>query len=171
MHAARVHPAAIPPEQLLAECDVRRLRRSGPGGQRRNKVETGVALKHRPTGVKAEAAERRSQAENRSAALFRLRVNLALEIRFPRGPDETPSPLWQARCRGGRIDVAASHEDFPVLLAEALDAISACDADVKAAAAELGCTASQLVKLVKREPRAIAVVNRWRRDRGLHPLQ
>ena len=59
------HPAATRAEQLLAECEVRRLRRSGPGGQHRNKVETAVALRHLPTGVQAEANERRSQAQNR----------------------------------------------------------------------------------------------------------
>jgi protein subunit release factor B len=76
------HPAATRPEQLLAECEARRLRRSGPGGQHRNKVETAVSLRHLPTGVCAEANERRSQAQNRSTALFRLRVNLALVNRW-----------------------------------------------------------------------------------------
>jgi hypothetical protein len=171
MHSAQIHPAALPAEQLLAECDLRQLRRSGPGGQHRNKVQTAVLLLHRPTGVNAEANERRSQAENRSVALLRLRLNLALEIRCSRSPDATPSPLWQSRCRGSRIDLSASHEDFPALLAEALDVVSACDADVKAAAAILHCTGSQLVKLLKKEPRAMLLLNRWRRERELHPLQ
>ena len=58
---------------MIAECNVRRLRRSGPGGQHRNKVETAVSLHHLPTGVSAEASERRSQAQNHAMALFRLR--------------------------------------------------------------------------------------------------
>ena len=128
-------------------------------------------LRHRPTGVKAEANERRSQAENRAVALLRLRVNLALQIRCPRVQDPTPSPLWQSRCRGGQINLSASHQDFPTLMAEVLDAIADRDADVKAAAEALQCTASQLVKLLKKEPRAMALLNRWRTDRGLHRLQ
>jgi hypothetical protein len=171
MQPAHVHPAALPAEQLLAECELRQLRRSGPGGQRRNKVETAVVLRHRPTGVKAEANERRSRAENRSVALYRLRLNLALEIRCSRAPGAAPGVLWQARCRGGHIDVSAAHDDFPALLAEALDLIAAWDADVKAAATALCCTASQLVKLLKKESRAMALLNGWRRERGLHPLQ
>jgi hypothetical protein len=164
------HPAVRSTTQLWAECDVRRLRRSGPGGQHRNKVETAVSLHHVPTGVRAEAGERRSQARNQSVALFRLRVNLALEVRRPCGPDYQPSPLWRLRCIGG-LKVRASHDDFPSLLAEALDVLAALDADPKRAAALLACTPSQLVRLLKLDPRALALVNRWRGERRLHALR
>ena len=55
-----MHPARLPIDELLADCEERRLRRGGPGGQHRNKVETAVELTHRPTSVAAEANERRS---------------------------------------------------------------------------------------------------------------
>ncbi|MBN2474278.1 MAG: peptide chain release factor-like protein, partial [Pirellulales bacterium] len=171
MNEPAAHPATLLPEQLLTECSTRRLRRSGPGGQHRNKVETAVALRHRPTGVQAEANERRSQAANREVALFRLRVNLALEIRLERAADAAPSPLWQSRCSGGRVRVSSSHDDFPAMLAEALDVIVAQQADVKRAAAALGCTASQLTRLLKQEARAMVQVNQWRRQHGLHALR
>ncbi|MEI8371614.1 MAG: peptide chain release factor-like protein [Planctomycetota bacterium] len=164
------HPAAASAEQLIAECEVRRLRRSGPGGQHRNKVETAISLRHLPTGVRAEASERRSQAQNHSVALFRLRMNLALEVRRPGGQDYMPSPLWQSRCGGG-LKISASHDDFPTLLAEALDLLAALDADPKLAAGVLGCTPSQLVRLLKLDPRALALVNRWRVAHALHALQ
>ncbi len=172
------HPAALPSEKLLDECDVKFVRRSGPGGQHRNKVSTGVVLVHRPTGVKAEAAERRSQAENRAVALFRLRVNLALEIRRPvkeTAPssllEKGASPLWRSRCREGRIEINADHDDFPVLLAEALDLLAANDFDPRQVAETLGCSASQLIKLLKKEPHAMAEVNKERRQRELHLLR
>lgn len=171
MRTSPEHPASLGPQQLLAECRMRRLRRSGPGGQHRNKVETAVVLCHLPTGVQAEASERRSQAENRAAALFRLRVNLALEVRADRSGQPVPGALWRSRCGGGRIGVNPSHQDFPALLAEALDVIAAAEADVKAAAARLGCSTSQLVRLLKKEPRAMALVNQWRRRGDLRVLQ
>jgi hypothetical protein len=164
------HSAAATPEQLLGECEVRRLRRSGPGGQHRNKVETAVSLRHLSTGVCAEANERRSQAQNLSVALFRLRVNLALEVRCPCGPDYVPSAIWQSRRRGG-LRVSATHDDFPTILAEALDVLAARDADPKRSAAVLKCTPSQLIKLLKLDPRAFALVNQWRIERKQHCLR
>ena len=111
-----------------------------------------------------------SQAQNQSLALFRLRVNLALEIRWPCGPDYVPSTLWKSRCKGG-LKVSDLHEDFPALLAEALGVLAALDADPKVAAATLGCTPSQLIRLLKVDPRALALVNGWRRERQIHSLQ
>ena len=81
IHANVCHPSALEPQSLLRDCSERRTRRSGPGGQHRNKVETAVVLRHEPTGIDAEGNERRSQAENRQVALFRLRVRLAVEFR------------------------------------------------------------------------------------------
>ena len=71
---------------------------------------------------------------------------------------------------GGMV-VSPDHDDFPALLAEALDVITAEDADVVAAAKCLGCSGSQLVKLLKMEPQALQQVNGWRASRGLAPLK
>jgi hypothetical protein len=96
-------------------------------------------------------------------------VNLALEVRRPCSPDYTPSPLWQSR--GGGLKASASHADFPTLLAEVLDLLAARDADPKRVAAALGCTPSQLIRFLKLDPRALALVNRWRCDRQMHSLR
>ena len=164
------HPASASAEQLWAECEVRRLRRSGPGGQHRNKVETAISLKHIATGITAEASERRSQAQNRAMAIFRLRVNLALNIRRATTSPHTPSELWQARSRSV-LKVSATNDDFPALLAEALDVLAGCDFDPKRAAEHLACTTSQLVRLLKVEPRALQLVNQQREERQLHVLK
>jgi len=63
-------------ERLLAQCDVTTFRASGPGGQHRNRRESGVRLKHRPTGIVVTATERRSQHQNRAVALDRLERKL-----------------------------------------------------------------------------------------------
>ncbi len=166
----REHPATADDDRLLAESEMKFLRRSGPGGQNRNKVETAVVLHHRPSGLVAEANERRSQSENRRVALLRLRFTLAIEVRRPVDPLEPPSPLWRSRLKGGRMAVSPEHEDLPLLLAEALDVLEDRGHDMKAAGDVLGCSPSQLVKLFKVEPKAFARVNRERAARGLRPL-
>lgn len=70
----------IPPDDgaLLAECDVETLSAGTKGGQRANKVETGVRLTHRPTGLRVQRRTERSQIRNRSLALQELRRRLEL---------------------------------------------------------------------------------------------
>ena len=165
------HPAAEPIDTLRAACEVRRGRGSGPGGQHRNKVETAVTLTHRPTGVRGQASERRRQGENLAAAMFRLRVNLALEVRCPAAADASPSGCWRSRTRGGRLAINPGHDDFPTLLAEALDRLAAVAWDPAAAARSLEVTASQLLKLLRHEPAALELLNRRRAEAGLGPLR
>ncbi|GAB5402171.1 MAG: peptide chain release factor-like protein [Aureliella sp.] len=163
-----MHPAALTTEDLLKDCSAQTGRRGGPGGQHRNKVETAVILLHGPTGIQAEANERRSQAANHRVALIRLRLKLACEIRT----DATAcSTLWQSRSRNGRISVSDTHEDFPAILAEALDQVAAADFDLSVAAGKLAVSSSQLVKLLRNHPPALKLVNAQREQLGLRKLR
>ncbi|HVV98804.1 MAG TPA: peptide chain release factor-like protein [Planctomycetaceae bacterium] len=164
------HPAQLDEAALLAQCEVQRTRRSGPGGQHRNKVESAIVLTHLPTGVISEASERRSQHENRQVAIRRLRVLLAVCVRQTPSVATTPSELWQSRCARGRIVCSVEHDDFPALLAEALDALAYAGWEPREASERLGCTSSQLVRFVKLEPAAFTELNRQRSELGLHPL-
>lgn len=165
------HPAAVDAATLLGQCDIRRGRRSGPGGQHRNKVETAIFITHHPTGVRAEATERRSQEENRRVAIARLRVNLAIEVRGDWSKHDPPSQLWISRCAGGRIAISPQHDDFPVILAEALDCLAGWEFHVAEAAEQLGCSTSQLTRLLKKEPRALQRLNDQRCGKGLTRLR
>lgn len=160
-----MHPAALDDDSLLEECDETRTRRGGPGGQHRNKVETAVVLLHRPTGIAAEASERRSQAENRAVAVERLRLRLALEHREPVG--EKPTALWRSRVRDGRLAIAIRHRDYPTLIAEAFDQLQAAGFRTASAAASLGVSTSQLIGLFRRSGPAWTAVNNARATAGL----
>jgi len=166
-----VHPAALSDEDLLADCDWLTTRRSGPGGQHRNKVETAVVLTHRPTGIRAEANERRSQAQNRTMALFRLRLALAEQVRMPVAESETPGELWQSRAKGRKMSVSSEHVDFPALLAEALDYVVAREFDLAIAAQNLCVSTTQLARFLQQSPERWRWINEKRQARNLRPLR
>ena len=159
-----IHPATLATDKLLGDCDIRPSRGSGPGGQHRNKVQTAVEIIHQPTGVSGAASERRSQALNRRVAVFRLRVNLALQCRTSINPVLQPNERF-------RLPVNSNHDDFPAVLAIVMDAVAGFNGEVKSAAAWLQCSTSQLVKLLRAEPRALRQVNDDRGTRGLKPLK
>lgn len=164
-----MHPAALAPADLLEACRESRTRRSGPGGQHRNKTETAVVLVHTPTGTSAEASERRSQAENRSVALARLRLRLALDHREP--APAAPSEAWCRRVRARRLAIAVEHRDFPAVLAEALDHLQAAGFEIAPAAARLGVSNTQLVRLFQKCPAAWVALSAHRARLGLPPLK
>jgi ribosome-associated protein len=81
------------PHVLKRQVIVETYRSSGPGGQRKNKVETSVRLKHLPSGITVIATEHRSQAENRKLAFERLRERLIKLNRPRKRRIPTPIPL------------------------------------------------------------------------------
>ena len=164
-----LHPACLPLAELQKDCHFETTRRSGPGGQHRNKVETAVVVTHRPTGVRAEASERRSQGENRRVAYHRLRIQLAMRIRSKPSPDG--KARWEPWRRGSRISINPANEGFPCLLADLLDRLDLAEQDLTSVASQLDVTTSQLVKFLKLEPLAFAGLNEARRNAGQHPYK
>lgn len=163
-----MHPSQLSESELLKVCSLRNERRSGPGGQHRNKVETAVVVTHEPTGIQGDASESRDRIRNQKQAVFRLRLNLALGHR---DNWTTPSALWMSRLRDKKINVSSTHADFPALLAESLDALDALQQNIPETAASLGTTTSQLVKLFQKHPPALLQINRHRESLGLRKLK
>jgi hypothetical protein len=166
------HPATIPEDELLAQCDIRTGRVSGPGGTHRNTTDTAVHIVHRPTGLEGQATERRHQGQNRRMALRRLRLRLAIRARTPTSRDgHQPSDLWRKRRQGSQMPINPDHADYPALLAEALDVVVARRFDVAGAAGVLGLSMSQLSRLIRHERHAFARINAGREAVGLRPLR
>jgi ribosome-associated protein len=92
--------------RLLRDCDVEPFKSSGPGGQKKNKTESSVRVRHRPTGLVRIATESRSQARNKAVALER--VYRALEARarrrVPRIPTRPTAAARRRREEGKKLD-------------------------------------------------------------------
>ena len=59
-------------ERLARDCEIQPFKSSGPGGQKKNKTESSVRVRHLPTGIVRIATASRSQRRNREAALERI---------------------------------------------------------------------------------------------------
>lgn len=76
----------LPPhlERLARECEITAYKSSGPGGQKKNKTESSVRVKHLPTGITRIATEERSQTRNKAVALERVWKELERRARKPK---------------------------------------------------------------------------------------
>lgn len=173
-----MHPTLAPADQLLKHCNLRTQRRSGPGGQHRNKTSSGVFLTHTPSGVVAEATERRSQADNRGVALQRLRLKLAVEVRTRSifdGPISDPEQAFRQlrsgrAMRGEATRLADTNPDKAPLLALLLNDLHACGGQPRLLAEPWQMTSTAIVRLVKSHPPALKLLQAIRQHHGLRTL-
>lgn len=110
----RVHSSTItvavmreptPTELQLEDRDLEwtTCRGSGPGGQARNKIESAVQVKHKPTGVSVRCESERSQHQNRQTALSLLRTKLHAAAQEAQNAAEAATRRAQVGC-GARGD-------------------------------------------------------------------
>ncbi len=86
-------------DSLDALCEISFIRAGGPGGQHRNRRETGVRLVHPPSGIQIVATERRSQAQNLEVAFARLVERLRDLNAVQKARHKTRVPRSQQRQR------------------------------------------------------------------------
>ncbi len=90
-------------ERLARECVITPYKSSGPGGQKKNKTESSVRVRHLPSGITRIATESRSQARNRTRALERVLEELRRRARRPRPRVPTrPGPAAREQRLAGK---------------------------------------------------------------------
>lgn len=160
---------SLPPEDLMRACRQARFQGSGPGGQKRNRVYSGIRLTHAESGLTAESVDGRSSHRNLLDALARLRLNMALTASLSGcGPDEAAAAIPGAPFRPG---ANPSHADFPGFALRALHRLSWSRGQIAPAAEGLGCTASALTRFLKADKAVWSRARELRERHGLHPLK
>ena len=159
--------------ELIAQSEVDHYRASGPGGQKRNKTDSAVRLRHGPTGLMVVAVERRSQHENRAKALKRLRRAIALNVRATIDPAHyAPSGvLAQCRTEDGGIHVGMKDARYWPVVAEVLDVLASSAGRMSEAAVLLGLSTGRLSSFLTRDHKVKARVNAMRAALGIKPIR
>jgi len=154
---------ALPDEDLLAACRIERSASGGPGGQHANRNATAIRLTHPASGQSASCSESREQAVNRSRALKRLRLRLAL---WQRGAADE---RWlRERMRGTRLPVAAAASAYHLVVAALFDQLERDRGSLAACARHFGSSSSQMTRVLQadKEVRQAADALRARFDLG-----
>jgi hypothetical protein len=176
---------SLTPESLLKQCLQARFQGSGPGGQKRNRVYSGVRLTHGPSGLSAECVDSRASARNLGEALSRLRLAIALaaapgnaavtqdgNTQGKAGVTEgTGYPGDPAPGIPFRAGANPSHPDYARGALRALTLLGFHTGQLAPAAAALGCTPSALTRYLKEEKSVWARAREIRIGNGLHPLK
>lgn len=156
---------SLPPESLLKQCRQSRFQGSGPGGQKRNRVYSGVRLSHAGSGLTGECVDSRASARNVGEALARLRMRLALSAAA------APEPVDPAPGSAFRAGANPDHVDYPRFALRALLLLAGNGGQSAPAAAALACTSSALTRFLKGDKAVWAKAREIRAAHGLHPLK
>jgi hypothetical protein len=156
---------------LLRDCTIDAYRSGGPGGQHRNKTSNSVRLRHQPTGLIVIAEDSRSQHENKTRAIRRLRMAIALECREAIQQDWHPPDTFKGACtKAGRVEISHRNPSYPLVVATILDAVAARGGRLREAGELLGLSTGQLSRFLTSDGKVLDAANRIRRTVGLHPL-
>ena len=145
--------------QLLKDCRFTEFQSSGPGGQKRNRKYSSARLAHVPSCLDVTAAKSRSQNDNKSTALKKLRHAIAMEIRCECSPDLDT------------YDISMHNKHYPRLLALLFDNLYIADYSVSDAGKTLHLSTGRLIKLLARDKDAWQKVNAERKKRGMPVLR
>ncbi len=94
---------------------IEHLKGSGPGGQNKNKRQTGIRITHLPTGLIGFATEWRTQSDNLRVAKERLEERIAAHFYRPpkRRPTKKTKGSKERRLQGKKLHSAVKKARNP----------------------------------------------------------
>lgn len=149
----------LPDEEFVREhCTLEFFKASGAGGQHRNKTSSAVRLTHKVYGFSAEDCSERSQHRNRSNAILKLKMLIALKIRSAEDP-AVP-----------RMECSMNAPDYPLFAGKLFDILDSCGYDHKLSALRCGVSPTALLKKLHKDPQLWQEFSRARSERDLPQL-
>jgi hypothetical protein len=145
--------------ELLKECEISAYRGSGPGGQHRNKTNSGVKLKIRSDkamSLESYSCDDRSSHVNKLLALKKLRLKIALQIR-EEPMQQIPFPFPGT---GGKI--SQDNALYPQFIADILDRINFCKGDLSETAKIWNLSKSALNKIIIQDKKVLEAFQKIR---------
>eukprot|EP00299_Pterocystis_sp_00344_P011667 c5484_g1_i2.p1 GENE.c5484_g1_i2~~c5484_g1_i2.p1 ORF type:complete len:149 (+),score=12.81 c5484_g1_i2:50-496(+) len=124
-----------PLEKFLQQCEQSHYQGSGPGGQHRNRVKTGVRLHHRDfPHLFAEECNSRIGHENLLGAVDKLKIGIATSVTKPSSSDaEVTERIGEEKLpfpgTNGRVN--PSNPLYPVFIAQVMDLLVTHHAELK----------------------------------------
>jgi len=137
--------------ELLKLCEVQAYKGSGPGGQHRNKTNSGVKLKLET--IETYSCDDRSAHINKILALKKLRLKIALQMR------EEPALQIPFAFPGTAGRISPDNKLYPEFMADVLDRIKAAGGDLADAAKMWGLSKSALNKITLADKKVLEAIS------------
>lgn len=128
----------LPEDELSKIVEFDFFKRSGNGGQKRNKTSSAVRVTLKEFDIAAEDCTERSQKINRHKALQKLRHKLAMTVR----QDFSGEKLQM---------ISPANDKYPLFLAHLLDLLAEVDYSFKECGLHLGLSSSQVEKMLRKD--------------------
>jgi hypothetical protein len=147
----RTHLLRLSDAEFLKLCEIQAYKGSGPGGQHRNKTNSGVKVKLINVNIESYACDDRSSHINKILALKKLRLKIALQIR------EEPALQIPFAFPGTDGRISSDNKLYPEFIADVLDRIKAAAGDLGEAAKMWNLSKSALNKIILADKKVLEI--------------
>ena len=147
-----VHFLYLTDQELMEHCVLDRFRASGPGGQKKNKTDSAVRIRHIGSGLIGLSSESRSQHVNKTYALRRLRLKIALVLRDNDQNDHIELKKFIQQTGTKTFTLNIRDPRYPIIVASLFDELSVNNWKISVTAKKIGITSSTLNKFLRSNP-------------------